>query len=225
LPKIRKTKEINGVMLYECSKCKRMLPKELYFKKSKVKTGLTSRCRECIGEYDKGRLGYRREYMRTYREENREAIRECQRKWSINNPETSNRYRKEHAQEIKDYYKKWFSVHYKGLDAREKYRRNVIRRRTLKRHAPATMTTAEWIECLEYFDRKDAYTGKEMNEISKDHIIPLKKGGGYVKNNIVPCEKSVNSSKNGKDMEEWFRSQPFFSEERLEKIYKWIDTP
>ncbi len=83
------------------------------------------------------------------------------------------------------------------------------------------LTIKEWRECLEFFDYKDAYTGLEMNVISQDHIIPVSKGGGYTKTNIIPCELSVNKNKLNNDMESWYRNQDFFSEERLNKIKEW----
>ena len=225
MPKVRKTKEVNGVVLYECSKCKRLLPTALYFIKNSVKSGLTSRCRECIAEYDKERLDYRREYMRVYRDENRAAIRENQRRWEKDNPETACRYHREHKGEIKEYYKEWYSKHYKTPEAKEKYKANLTRRRTLKHNAIATLTAEEWVGCLEYFEYKDAYTGLPMDVVSKDHIIPLNQGGGYTKQNIVPCENSINKSKNSSDMETWYRKQPFFTEERLNRINHWTSTP
>ena len=34
-------------------------------------------------------------------------------------------------------------------------------------------------------------------------------------------DKGLNSSKNDKDMLQWYKEQTFFSEERLHKIYEW----
>jgi len=85
-----------------------------------------------------------------------------------------------------------------------------------------TFSEKEWKECLIFFNNVDAYTGLPMIITSQDHILPLSKGGNYTRQNIIPCENSVNSSKNNNDMETWFKSQPFYDEERLLKIYKWI---
>lgn len=41
--------------------------------------------------------------------------------------------------------------------------------------------------------------------------------------NIIPCNSYANTSKHNADMEEWYRQQPYFSEERLQKIYEWVN--
>lgn len=86
----------------------------------------------------------------------------------------------------------------------------------------STFSEEDWDECLIFFDHKDAYTGLPMKLISQDHVTPLSKGGSYVRRNIVSCEKSINSSKNNSNMEDWFRKQSFYNKERLNKVYKWI---
>ena len=77
---------------------------------------------------------------------------------------------------------------------------------------------------MNFFNWCGAYSGicigKKENR-SIDHIIPLDKGGLNEPWNCVPMERSLNSSKNDKDMLEWYKEQPFYSEERLAKIYKW----
>ena len=97
------------------------------------------------------------------------------------------------------------------------------KRAALKQSLPNDFGVGDWEECLMFFGYKDAYTGLPMDIPSQDHVIPVTKGGHYTKTNIVPCEKSINSSKFNHDMEEWYRKQTYFSEERLAKIKEWID--
>ena len=96
------------------------------------------------------------------------------------------------------------------------------RRRARKRKAISTLTNQDWKECLKYFDYKDAYTGLPLDKPTQDHVIPLNKGGAYVKRNIVPCSLETNGGKCDNDMEVWYKKQSFFSEKRLQKIYKWM---
>ena len=77
-----------------------------------------------------------------------------------------------------------------------------------------------------FFNGECAYSSikikKGVNN-SIDHIVPLSKGGEHSIWNCVPMCKSYNSSKHTKDMETWYRQQEYFSEERLAKIYAWIE--
>jgi len=88
---------------------------------------------------------------------------------------------------------------------------------------PNTLTNEDWLECVNYFDGCDAYTGLKLTEPSIDHVIPFSKGGGHEKKNIVPCDLIINRRKHDKDMEEWYRYyfRHNFSEERLAKIKAW----
>ena len=88
----------------------------------------------------------------------------------------------------------------------------------MKRLLSATLTVEQWNNCLKFFDYKDAYTGKAMKVISQDHVAPISKGGEYTVENIVPCDKSINSSKGNRDFKTWYPKQPFYTPEREAKI-------
>lgn len=98
-----------------------------------------------------------------------------------------------------------------------------VHKKRLKPGAPDTLTIQEWLECLDYFDGLDAYTGRKMIHPSLDHIVPLEKGGGHEKKNVVPCDGPVNLWKHDQDMEEWFKTEIFFDENRLAKIKAWMN--
>ncbi|QAT40847.1 HNH endonuclease [Clostridium sp. JN-9] len=83
------------------------------------------------------------------------------------------------------------------------------------------LTEQDWLFALAYFKNQCCYCGESSN-LTKDHIIPVKAGGAYTRNNIIPCCKSCNSSKNSNDMLEWYEKQPFFSQDRLDKIYEYV---
>ena len=82
---------------------------------------------------------------------------------------------------------------------------------------------------MQFFEWKCAYSGEKFsnnnkeNDRSIDHIIPLSKGGENEIWNCVPIKMNYNSSKNANDMLEWYKQQEFYSEERLNKIYEWIE--
>ena len=68
-----------------------------------------------------------------------------------------------------------------------------------------------------------AYTGEVLEKYTIDHINALKDKGWHVIFNIVPCTKSANQSKGTKQLEEWYPQQKYYSKERLDKIYAWIN--
>lgn len=99
--------------------------------------------------------------------------------------------------------------------------KTVIRYERLKQ-VENSLTAAEWEECLRFFEYRDAYTGLPLQRATQDHIVPITSFGGTVKNNIVPCERSTNSSKHNNNMIVWYKQQIFFDENRLNKILEWM---
>ena len=83
-----------------------------------------------------------------------------------------------------------------------------------------------WYEMMQFFNWSCAYSGEKLNKNNRsiDHIIPLAKGGLHNPWNCVPMVKNYNISKNDSiDMGVWYKEQSYFSEERLNKIYEWIE--
>jgi hypothetical protein len=86
----------------------------------------------------------------------------------------------------------------------------------------------EWVDCKEYFDNSCAYCGmseiehKEIynQQLHKEHVDC---NGSDDLGNCVPSCKRCNTSKHQFDIEEWYKKQEFFSEEKLDKIYKWLN--
>lgn len=86
------------------------------------------------------------------------------------------------------------------------------------------LTHQEWKECVIYFGGECAYCGatpRKGQSLTRDHLEPLSKGGRTIQSNIVPACHSCNSSKCASDFKEWFMKQSFFSQERLNRIFKW----
>lgn len=86
-------------------------------------------------------------------------------------------------------------------------------------------TQNQWKDCLDFFNNRCAYTGDILTQVNIhcDHIVPVSKDGTSFIWNMCPSVDYANLSKNNKDLEEWYKEQPYFSKERLEKIYSWID--
>jgi hypothetical protein len=73
----------------------------------------------------------------------------------------------------------------------------------------------------EQWENKCAYCESEEN-ITLDHIIPQCKGGLDVKTNVLSCCDSCNQSKGHIPWEQWFSSQDFFTDEKMNAIIEWI---
>jgi 5-methylcytosine-specific restriction endonuclease McrA len=85
-------------------------------------------------------------------------------------------------------------------------------------------THQNWKEVLIFFGGECAYCGctpKRNQRLTKDHLQPVSQGGETIPENIVPACPSCNSSKGAMDFKDWFIKQPFFSQERLNRIFKW----
>jgi 5-methylcytosine-specific restriction endonuclease McrA len=57
------------------------------------------------------------------------------------------------------------------------------------------LTQKEWEEILERYHHSCAYCGASNVSMTKDHVVPVTKGGTHTKDNIVPACRSCNSSK------------------------------
>ncbi len=83
----------------------------------------------------------------------------------------------------------------------------------------------DWKDAVLYFRGKCAYCGRKQSrsvKLTMDHVVPVSKGGKTVRENIVPACERCNSSKSDSDMVEWYSRQPFYSTNRLTRIYNWI---
>lgn len=85
-------------------------------------------------------------------------------------------------------------------------------------------THQDWKEVMIYFGGECAYCGatpRRNQNLTRDHLHPVSQGGETTPGNIVPACGSCNSSKGADDFKKWFMRQPFFSQERLNKVFKW----
>jgi len=95
-----------------------------------------------------------------------------------------------------------------------------------KNHRNHDITTTEWNNELRVFDYKCAYCDiseeeakkRDKQNLHKDHIDS--EGYNDIRNAAPAC-RGCNDTKWTFDMETWFREQPFFSKERLNKIIWW----
>lgn len=211
-------KEIDGILYKKCTLHKKFFPDEdewilatfENFYHNKKTNRLYPECKECGKE--KARINQKANPERT-----KQTYHDI---YYRNKERTKHRYqarRDSHKEENKDYTKYWQSKE-ENKDKLKSYNKN---------HRDHDITKEEWNKCLEVFNFKCAYCGITEEEsrkvyeerLHKDHIDY----NGYNDlRNAAPACKSCNSKKHQSDMEEWFREQEFFTEEKLEFIKWWI---
>jgi 5-methylcytosine-specific restriction endonuclease McrA len=106
-----------------------------------------------------------------------------------------------HCQEDKDRISKNRKRWEKTEKGKFHNRRHYFKRKTQERGILNTLTVEEWIDILKQYKFRCAYCGKEFtlfNRETRDHIIPISKGGDNAKENVVPACKSCNSKKSNK---------------------------
>lgn len=194
------------------------------------------------------------EKHKEYREENKEQIKEIKKRYYQENKESileyNKKYKEENKEQIKEKNKKYYETHKEEMSEKRQlyYQENKeqilekckkyykdnphiyfnarSKRREKEENQGSGISKEQWLEMMDFFEFKCAYSGEYIGGNSKfrtiDHIVPLDKGGEHEIWNLVPMHLSYNSSKRANDMLEWYMKQDFYSEERLNKIYEWV---
>ena len=99
------------------------------------------------------------------------------------------------------------------------------KRRSIEENQGDGISKDQWLEMMKFFDWRCAYSGIMLNKDNRsiDHVVALNNGGLNEIWNCVPMYMPYNTSKHTRDMLEWYTQQEYFSEERLNKIYEWIE--
>jgi len=124
----------------------------------------------------------RQDYYLTHKDK----LKECASKWQKENKERVSEYMKKYYQTPKG----------KALSQRGESKRRAILKEVIN-----TLTADEWLETLEEHDYRCVYCGKKLIDsfdTTRDHVIPLNKGGNNTKDNILPACRSCNCKKGGK---------------------------
>lgn len=227
----------NGIKV--CARCKREMSFEMFPLDKSTSDGMARYCIECKTEYRKNRynehIEEEKERQRQYYKDNTECCKQYQKKnyYAKRDKKLENArvYRNKHSYRIRLAHKIWYANNKDKVKAYFHTERVILmrriyanNRRIMEMNAEGTYSKEDVRNALSFFDNKCAYTGAPLEErYHLDHIVALKNGGTNYIWNIVPSNHSPNESKGTKDMELWFRQQEYFSEERLRKIYEWIN--
>ena len=202
---------------YENNKDTVLAKNQEYYERIKDDISYKTKKKEC----DKIR------YQKNYPNHKKE-IQEKQRQYYYENREKRIEYQKEYYKRNKNkiiaYTYEWQKIH-PEIQKLKKERRKI-------REECNSYDQDQWYECISFFDNKCAYSGEDClpytvdhvsDSITIDHIVPLSQGGLNVIWNIVPAKFKYNSSKGNKNLEDWYSQQEFCSEDRLNKIYQWVE--
>ena len=166
----------------QCTNCLQVKPySEFYTAPTKV--GYRARCKVCM----KSAV---REYRKTKPQKNKpwQERTEVQRNWDKAHPEQARAKNKRHY-ETKRKFVPRDSNYVKGY---------VNRRRALKAGASGSHTVQEWKDLCAKCGNKCVWWGCNSSDLTRDHIIPLSRGGDDCIDNIQPLCRRHNSMKGTK---------------------------
>lgn len=103
-----------------------------------------------------------------------------------------------------------------------RYHHEKSRRRKAKERGNhvVRVTSTQIRKRFQQFDHCCAYCGTASSQLQTEHFLPISAGGTHVLSNILPSCQSCNYSKRALDPETWYRSQPFFTEQRWRTILR-----
>lgn len=157
-----------------------------------------------------------KEYNRRWREANLEQVRENKRRYRLLNPEkvreNKHRWYEANPEKARETQRRWYEAN------TESYKTYTHRRRARK--AAALVVPYSGAELAAHFAQFDgcAYCGAAEQTV--DHLFPLSDDllAADALFNIVPACKRCNSSKNNRQPLSWYKSQPFYDPDRLQRI-------
>lgn len=154
------------------------------------------------------------EYMKGYRQKNREKSRIYMREYKIKHPEKfklyrKNRYERDRELELANN-RLWRKKN------PQKHALKEMRRRAMKRKAPGHCTLEQLQGRIAVFGGKCwlRLEGCTLVATTIDHVIPLSRGGTNWPSNLRPACKHCNSSKGPRKVKLLFSSSAFISPHR-----------
>lgn len=181
-----------------CTVCGILKTPENTSRSSKVRSGLRSRCKACIGPDNAAHMRQRRqdspEAMRErhrqdqarLRREKPEHHREIVRQWNERNPDKIKRYRTEGYRKNKALY----------IAANNRRRARLLQ-------TVGSYSVEEWEALKTQYGNRCLSCGRLESDIdlTVDHVIPISKGGSNYISNLQPLCKSCNSKKKDKTID------------------------
>ena len=157
-----------------------------------------------------------REKCRRWRSQNREKARELERRWRSQNIEKvreySRRWKSQNIEKAREHSRRWKSQNPEAV--------KVVNHRRRARKTAALVIPYSAAELAAHFAKFDgcAYCGAPEQTV--DHLFPLSDDllAADALCNIVPACRRCNCSKNNRHPVQWYRAQPFYDPDRLQRI-------
>jgi 5-methylcytosine-specific restriction endonuclease McrA len=202
---------------FQCTVCRHIKPVSDFPTRNGRKRPHRSICRMCIATKNKTyradhhvqRYLYQQFYRRKNFERDQEKNRQRHKAWRLSNIEYVNarqiRYNAENAEKKRAYSRAYGKTNRTSIRIKEniayhahpeRFTAKNDRARARKYGAPISdLTASQWREILAAYGYRCVYCDRKMTRLTKDHIIPLSKGGNHSADNVVPACRSCNSSK------------------------------
>jgi 5-methylcytosine-specific restriction endonuclease McrA len=111
-------------------------------------------------------------------------------------------------------HRRWYKSNPGCLEHIQNNRRSAVESR-LPKHL--RMTNEEWVRMQEVYGGC-AYCGAKTSPLTKDHIVPLSKGGDHSLHNVIPACRACNCAKWDQNLEDFLISD--FLAKRKKEVKK-----
>lgn len=195
----------------QCCRCKIIKPVNDFHKCASRRDGLQHRCKECQNKLtrDWGKTPIGREVHRKagvlYRHTEKGKIQKRNGMKRLRKTAHGKEYKRNDYFEFvgtergKTLNKLWKNKYAKSEKGKESAIRKDAKRRSILKTVPNTLTADQWKLILEKYRHQCVYCGASDKALTRDHWIPLARGGHHTMENIVPACKSCNSRKRDKN--------------------------
>lgn len=209
--------------LKRCTKCGTEYPAttEYFYKHTSNKSGMYAHCKQCHNKMTAITSA-------AWQRANPDRVKEIQRRYQERHPERVAAWKRKYTERNRD---KHYAAVAKWRRANPEAGRTVSQRYAArKRNLPSTLTTKQWLSCLEYWNHTCAYCGAQQSfwhVLEQEHHVPVSTGGGYTADNIVPACKSCNSRKLDRVASDWLietfgKRKARAALERIEAYFEYI---
>lgn len=188
-----------------CTRCNEEKPFKDFYKNPQGKYNLMSRCKPCFSQNAMAWAKQNKEktndiaarYRANHKEELSQRFAEYYEKKKFEIAKKKKEYRKTNVEQRSEYCKQWRK---KNPTKVSEY---AHRRRLRKMSGDIRVfTDDDWRYLLHQFNYSCAYCGEKEN-LTKDHVIPISRGGRHSVGNIVPACQYCNFSKHNRLIVEW----------------------